>query len=210
VRAIALLWPLYLHAVTRNESVQALRLPLNLPVWTLESAAFAHDGLWEWGTGSAASRDLLEVFPGDWLADALGQLRGEVLLFAAPAPLREVTTELQRDPALHLVSFDPKLLEEFRARYPWLRTATLAQGIYPKLRAPMEVPVRYQVLAGRQELPDATVRKVLDTVYGARDGAAPVDPLFAQMRPENNASFSPLLPYHPVAAQVLNLSRPAR
>ena len=210
VKVIALLWPLYLHAVTRNESVQALRLPLTVPVWTLESAAFAHDSLWEWGGDGANSRSPLELFPADWLPDALGQLRGEVLLFAAPAPLREVTEELQRDAMLHLVLFDAKTLEEFRVRYPWLRTAALTPGVYPRMRAPVEVPVRFQVLAGRQELPEATVRKALDTVYGARESAASINPLFAQMRPENNASFSPLLPFHPAAALVLNLNPPAR
>jgi hypothetical protein len=46
---------------------------------------------------------------------------------------------------------------------------------------------------------------MLDTVYSARGAAAGVNPLFAQMKPETNAGFSPLLPFHPAAAKALGL-----
>jgi TRAP-type uncharacterized transport system substrate-binding protein len=208
--ALGVLWPLYVHALTRGGSVQSLRLPLSSPAWVLESAPFAHEGLWERAGNGDGGRPGLELFPADWLPDALAQLRGEVLVFAAPAPLRELSEALQADPALRLVNIDPKLVEEWRLHYPWVRTVSLSPGVYPGVRGPLELPVRYQVLVGRLELGRATVQKVLDTVYGARDGAARIDPLFGQIRADINATFSPLLPFHPIAAEALGLSRPAR
>jgi hypothetical protein len=206
VKAIAVLWPLYLHALTRNDAVQSVRLPPRAAVWVVENAAYAFDRLWEWSQDGGAARERLELFPADWIPDVLGQLRQELFLFSAPAPLQEVADELQRDPALRLVPFDPALLEEFRVNYPWLRTVMLPQGTYSRMRAGMELPARHMVMVGSLELPEASVRKMLDCVYGAREAAARVNPLFRQIRPEANASFSPLLSYLPAAAQALGLA----
>ena len=207
VKALAVLWPVYLHALTRNDAVQAVRLPPAAPVLALENAGYAFDGFWEWSPDGGASRDKLEIYPSGWMADVLSQLRQGVFLFSAPAPLQEIVDELQRDPGLRLVPFEPALLEEFRVNYPWLRMIVLPQGSYPRMRGNMELPARMMVMVGSLELAEGSVRKLLDTVYGARDAAARIDPLFRQIRAEANASFSPLLPYHPAAAAALGLAQ---
>lgn len=210
VRAIGALWPVYLHALTRGNSVQALRLPLTAPVWTAENAGFAYDSLWEWSADLPAVREGLRVFPDGEIPRMLERLDSEVLLFTAPAPLAEIARALEADPRLRLLHYDTALLEEFRVAYPWLQIAVLPLGIYPKMRASLEAPARHLMMVGGAELSEASIRKMLDSVYGSKNALSRYDPLFGQTDPAVNALFAPLVPYHPVSIEALGIAEPHR
>ena len=128
------------------------------------------------------------------------------MLFAAPAPVWELQQAQERDSRLRLLPISNKLVDEFKLAYPWLVTEKLGRGDYPALDRNLELPAVYEILVGRRDLPAATVRKVLDTVYGRSNAMVLFDPLFGQTNARMNAVFGKLMPFHPETARRFNFT----
>ena len=206
LRVIGGLWLIYLHALTRDQTVQSLSLPLRNAVWVTENAAYAHHALWEWSQETPLAREMLEIFPTPWIPDLLYNLGSEVLLFAAPVPLEEITAELQRDSTLRLLPFDGGLLDEFRLAYPWLQTAVLPGSAYQKGAVLLEWPGRRMLMVADVALPEPSARKMLESLYETREGAALFNPLFGQYDTSVNKLLARILPFHPVSAKYFGLT----
>ena len=203
---VAVLWPNLLQAVSRNPAAQEVKLPVTVELWALDSAAYAFDTLRELTRKDPAQTALLQRVPDSMLVDALDYSRVPILLFTAPAPLEEVTAAMARDGTLQMLPIGNKIVDELKLAYPWLVTEKLGRGAYSGLDRNLELPAVYMVLVGRRDLPAATVRKALDTVYGRSNAMALFDPLFGQTNSAMNAVFAKLLPFHPVTARRFNFT----
>jgi TRAP-type uncharacterized transport system substrate-binding protein len=204
--ALAVLWPDLMLAVSRNPAVRELKLPVGAELWVLDSAGFAYDTLSELAGSDAGQRARLLRMPENLLLDALDYGQEPVLLFTAPTPLLELNDALKRDARLQVLPIDNKIVDELKLAHPWLMTEKLERGAYPGLQRNLELPAVYRVLVGRRDLPAATVRKVLDTVYGRTSAMAPFDPLFGQTDGRMNAVFGKLMSFHAETARRFNFT----
>jgi hypothetical protein len=200
--AVALLWPGYLHAVTRAP-IATLALPIRKPVKVAPSARYVYDALMEWKRDRRAkiSRVTLLSNGEDFLQDFEDD--EEVMLFSAPAPFAELVELMEEDSDLRLLSVSPRLAENLRLLNPWLQTEVLAAGTYPRMNRRRALPVRHLVMVGRKDLPEAIVRKMLITLYDKTSATAPYNPLFGALGPKLNQVYAQLFPYHPVTAKKL-------
>jgi TRAP-type uncharacterized transport system substrate-binding protein len=204
--AVAVLWPNLLHAVTRNPAARELALAGETEVWVLDSAGFAYDTLAELARNDPRRQERLYRMPENLLRDALDYSREPLLVFTAPAPVRELEELLRRDAGLRIVPVANKLVEELKLGHPWLVSENLGRGAYPGLERNLELPAVYQILVGRRDLPAPTVHKVLSTVYGRSNVMALFDPLFGQTDGRLNAVFGKLMPFHAETARRFNFT----
>lgn len=204
--AVALLWPGYLHAVTRaplSKIPSVLALPIRKPVKVAPSARYVYDALMEWKRDRHARISRVTL-----LSNGEGFLQNfeddeAVMLFSAPAPFADLVELMEKDSDLRLLSVSPRLTENLRLLNPWLQTEVLAAGTYPRMNTRRALPVRHLVMVGRKDLPEAIVLKMLITLYDKTAATAPYNPLFGAIRPKLNQVFAQLFPYHPVTAKKL-------
>lgn len=200
--AVALLWPVYLHALT-SSGLASLARPIRQPVIVAGSARYVYDAFMEWNTNkrNKPTQVTLLADGGDFLETAMEQ--DSILLFSAPAPLARLVELMEEEPELRLASLSPRLVENLRLLNPWLQTKVLAAGTYPRMRRKKLLPVRYLLMVARKDLPEAVIRKMLITLYYRTKAMAPYSPLFGMMNPKLNEVFAQLIPYHPVTGKTL-------
>jgi hypothetical protein len=203
---LAVLWPNLLQALSRNPAARELKLPLPAELWVLDSADYAYPTLRALTRNDPASAARVQRVPQDVLIDALDYSSEPILLFTAPAPLREVSEAMQRDGRLQMLPIANKINDELKLAQPWLVTEKLGRGAYPGLDRNVELPAVYMLLVGRRDLPAPTARKVLDTVYGRASAMALFDPLFGLTNGSMNAVYAKLLPFHPETARRFNFT----
>ncbi len=203
--ALAVLWANALHAVSRNPRVRELSTTPAVETWSLDSAAWLHRALRELNR-SARARRRLHRLPDALLRDALDYAQEPLVLFAAPAPLLELSEALRADSRLRVLPVNTNLVDELKLHYPWLITHTLGRGSYPRLQRRLEVPAVAMLAVGRRDLPRATVRKLLRTVYRRSNALRMFNPLFGQTDARLNAVFAKLLPYHEATARAFGFT----
>jgi hypothetical protein len=204
--AVAVLWPTLVHVLSRNPAVREMKLPPPAETWVFGETQALHGVLREQMNAGQGDPATLAAMPMTMLRDALDYAETPVLLFPAPAPLLEVAEALGRDPSLRMLPFSAPLLEELKLDAPWLLTGTLGPGSYPGLKSTLELPAVYQILVGRRDLPDASVRKMIETLYRRTNAMAMFDPLFGKLDSRMNAVFAKLMPFHPVTARAFNFT----
>lgn len=204
--AVALLWPGYLHAVTRAP-LAALALPIRKPVKVAHSARYVYEALMEWKRDRRAKITNVTLLPNgqDFLQDF--DEGDDVILFSAPAPFADLVELMEEDSDLRLLSMSPRLMENLRLLNPWLQTEVLAARTYPRMNTRKVLPVRHLVMVGRKDLPEEIVSKMLISLYDKTSAIAPYNPLFGAMGPKLNQVFAQLFPYHPVTAKKLGFPK---
>ena len=201
--AIGLLWPNYLHALTRDPAVSHVGLPVKGQVTVAAADRFVLDGLREMTLDGSGREEPPRLAENGALPAFLAGSGGEVFFFTAPVPVEEVSQALEREDGLRLLAFSSRFVEELRLLYPWLQTATLKRGTYPGMTRNLELPVRYQVMVARRDLAAPAVHKMLRALYRRSPAVAPFNPLFGTLNGKTNAAFAKLFPFHPVAAKEL-------
>lgn len=204
VAAIGVLWPGYLHAVTRARLLTLAR-PIRQPVLVAGNARYVFDALQEWNRYGRRPRTNATLLPDG--GDLLAKFREKdgVLLFSAPAPLASLVKLLDEDSSARIVPISPRLVENLRLLNPWLQKEVLGANTYPRMNQKLLLPARYLVMVGRQDLPEAIVTKMLNTLYFKSAAVGPRNPLFGAMRSKLNLVFARLFPYHPVTAKRLGI-----
>ena len=232
---IAVLWPNYLHVLTRNPVPSELAWPLQWPLRIAYGAEYVQDTLHallrqEAEQAAAAARP---VVPGgadgaqggaqapepplpDWMlppdAMALAGLDESIVLLSAPLPAPQVLAAAavaQEGPPLRLLPLSAELLEEFKLTQPWLVVGGLRPEHYPFLRQGLEVPVVYSVVVARRDLSLDSARKMLLGLYEYTSQAVLVNPLFAQVDKANLKMFNGIVPLHPATRVEYGLREPA-
>ena len=201
--AIGLLWPNYLHALTRDPAVSRVGLPVKGQVTVAAADRFVLDGLREMTLDDSGQERPPRLAENGALPAFLAGTDEEVFFFTAPVPLEEVSQALERGDGLRLLAFSGRFVEELRLLYPWLQTATLKRGTYPGMTRNLELPVRYQVMVARRDLAAPRVHKMLRALYRRSPAVAPFNPLFGALNGKSNAAFAKLFPFHAVAAKEL-------
>ncbi len=200
VTAVAVLWPNLLHALSRNRRVREVALPPAVETWVFDNAPRVHAVLRALaGGGDGAGR--LHLVPARVLPDALAYADEPLLLASLPVPAAPLSEALARRGNLRLVPFPGGLLEELKLEAPWLLTGKMGRGTYAGQGKNLELPAVYQLMLGRKELPAATVRKMLRTVYRRPGAMALFNPLFDRLSGNMNEVFGKLVSFHPATAE---------
>ena len=204
VAAITILWPLLLHPLTRDAPQLEVGLPLAQDTWVFPGGEYAFQWLTErqrrlapntkGNPGMAAFSD----FPGKL------SLRGKTLLLVpAPYPALEIASAMEQ--GWELTPLASSVVQEMKASKAWVVSSLLPKAQYPNQTRVLELPATYLVMVGRVDLTPAMVRKMLESVYGRRQGKAIANPLFDALDDRMSAVFAPLMPFHPEAVVALNL-----
>lgn len=203
---VALLWPEPLHLLSSRSYEAPLATPPPGDVFLLESARYAPAALG--AAGPAPETRWLPPPPGGW--SAVLQRRPLPLLAAGGLPpVPEVTQALASAPDLHLIPIARPLVEQARARYPWLMAGTIPANAYPGQAQALETLAVHQVLVTRADTPAPLVRQALIALFRWQERMAAASPRFAALDRKANAAAATWFSYHAAAAAELGLAAPA-
>ena len=202
--AIAVLWPDFLHAATRDPKAREFSFPPSGQVWVFGGESYAVPLLRQLAGGSPRGQRRIRVRSERALAAALDSPPGPILVFSGRVPFGPLAERMAAGGGLRLLPFSHGLLEELKLGAPWLMTGQVKRGAYPGLAADLEWPAHYRILVGRRRLPSATVRKMLRTVYKHGRSMRLFNPLFQDMGRRLNAVFAKMMPFHPATERRFN------
>lgn len=196
--ALAVLWPNYLHAINETDGEKLAQLHTKNPLLVAKSARYVFDTLQDWAKDKPEQRSLIKQVKNPTQGSLLPEdIDDGVYLFSAPAPLVELVKALE-EKDLALRPIQGKLMEELQLLNPWLHTTLLSRETYPGMVGEMELPVHYQVLVSRANLPESKAKMVLEDLYGyGKRAIAPFNPLFKSLSPKPIPLFVKLFTFHP-------------
>lgn len=206
VSAVAILWPILLHPLTRESGLKEISLPLTQKTWVLKSGEYAYlDISRNMVKAGQNPQKLLSLVPYEMLTETLADGQGLSLLIPAPYPTHEISRAIES--GWRLTPLAGRLLDSMHKSSNWLFTANLPANTYPGQTRPIELPAAYMVLVGRTSLDNDLVEKMLDSIYRRTSAKAVVNPLFDGIDDRMNAVFAKILPFHPHTAKSYGLNQ---